>query len=152
MLGSEAVAGGVGIDVVDIGRLKAFVARRGEDVIDRLLSDVERIAVRGKRGVVWSAFAGRVAAKEATKKLLGSRGEMARWSQIEVCHGLHGEPYIRLTGETLMAAHRQGINGLLLSISHEKDIAIAIVVGTSTWQPWETTWIPTTLSSRSCVS
>lgn len=146
------MVGGVGVDIVDIRRLKAFVARRGEDVVDRLLSEVERIAVRGQRGIVWSAFAGRVAAKEATKKLLGSRGEMARWSQIEVCHGLHGQPYIRLTGETLTAAHRQGFNGLLVSISHEKDTAIAVVVGTSAWQPWETTWIPATLSSRSSVS
>lgn len=152
MLGGEAMAGGVGIDIVDIERLRAFVARRGEAAVDRLLTDIERVAVRGRRGINWSTFAGRVAAKEAVKKLLGSRGETARWSQIEVCHGLHGEPYLRLAGETLLAARRQGINGLLLSISHDKDKAIAVVVGTSTWQPWETQWTPATYSSKSSVS
>jgi holo-[acyl-carrier protein] synthase len=146
------MAGGIGVDIVNIGRLRAFVDRRGDAAIDRLLTDIERIAVRGKRGVNWSAFAGRIAAKEATKKLLGSRGELARWSQIEVCHGLYGEPYLRLSGETLHAARRQGFNGLLVSISHEKDTAIAVVVGTSAWLPWETPWTSVTYSSRSSAS
>jgi holo-[acyl-carrier protein] synthase len=140
MLGGEALVGDVGVDIVDVGRLRDFVTRQGEDVIDRLLTDVERVAVRGAPGINWSTFAGRIAAKEATKKLLGRRGETARWSEIEIYHGLHGEPYIRLSGATLAAARRHGINGVLISISHEKQTAIAVAIATAVWQPWETPW------------
>ena len=142
MFGGPEMAGGIGVDIVDIERLREFVARRGEDVIDRLLTDLERVAVHGARGINWSAFAGRWAVKEATKKLLGRHGEIARWSQIEVYHGLHGEPYVRLSGDTLRAARRHGINGMLTTISHEKHTAIAVVVATAAWQPWETPWTP----------
>lgn len=152
MLGDQAVVAGAGTDIVDIDRLRAFVARRGEAAVDRLLTEFERGTVRGRRGIRWGTFAGHVAAKEATKKVLGSRGETARWSEIEVYHGLHGEPYLRLTGETLLAARRHRIHGLILSISHEKNLAIAVVVATTAAQPWETEWTHAMYSSRSSAS
>jgi phosphopantetheine--protein transferase-like protein len=135
---------GIGVDIVEIDRLRAFVGRQGEDAVDRLLTDVERCGLRGARGINWATLAGRIAGKEATKKLLGHHGEVARWTEIEILHGLHGEPYVRLSGQTLTAARRRGINGLLITISHEKHTAIAVVVGTAAWQPWETQWIPVT--------
>jgi holo-[acyl-carrier protein] synthase len=106
-----------------------MVGRCGPVVLDRLLTSRELADARGARGLVWTRLAGRIAAKEATKKVLGSRGQTARWTEVEVRLGSHGEPYVQLHGRTRLAAERCGLTGMLLSISHEKDVAIAVVLG-----------------------
>ncbi len=127
--GAVALAVAIGVDIVDVERLRAMVGRRGEVVLRRLLTDDELAAVTGTRGLVWTSVAGRVAAKEATKKLLGSRGELARWTEVEVRTGAHGEPHLWLSGQTRLAAARCGFTRLQLSLAYEKTTAIAVVLG-----------------------
>jgi holo-[acyl-carrier protein] synthase len=109
--------------------LREMVERSGTATLDRLLTQRELADARGARGLMWTRVAGRIAAKEATKKVFGSRGQTARWTEVEVCTGEHGEPYVELHGRTREAAERCGLRQMLLSISHEKDLAVAVVLG-----------------------
>jgi holo-[acyl-carrier protein] synthase len=120
---------GLGVDIVSVHRIRDMVGRCGPDVLDRLLTPGELADSRGARGLIWTRLAGRIAAKEATKKVLGSRGQTARWTEVEVRLGGHGEPYVKLHGRTRLAAERCGFTRFLLSISHEKAMAIAVVLG-----------------------
>lgn len=132
MPGAETMAHpavGLGVDLVAVDRLRSLVQRRGEAVLDRLLTSNELDLVRGARGLIWTSVAGRFAAKEATKKLLGSCGELARWTEVEILPGRNGEPRISLHGSTRQAARRCGVTSLAVSISHEKTHAIAVVLG-----------------------
>lgn len=121
--------GGLGVDIVSIHRLRQTVERSGTVVLDRLLTPRELADSRGARGLIWTRVAGRIAAKEATKKVFGSRGQTARWTEVEVRTGEHGEPYVELHGRTREAAERCGFGQMLLSISHERDLAVAVVLG-----------------------
>jgi holo-[acyl-carrier protein] synthase len=120
----------VGVDIVETDRLRRLVQRWGEGVLDRLFTPAERTALRGMRGLRWDALAGRFAAKEATRKVFGSRGEMPRWTDVEVLTGEYGEPTLRLLGDAVQAARRCGFHALQLSIAHEKRSAVAVVVAT----------------------
>jgi holo-[acyl-carrier protein] synthase len=119
---------GLGVDIVDIQRLQAVYDRWQECFLVRLFTDQELIICRKASGYRWRSLAGRFSAKEAVKKILASRGEIANWTEIEVLNGPYGEPYINLHGRARSAVERLGYSHLVLSISHEASLAIATVM------------------------
>lgn len=129
-LDPRPVAQAIGVDLVDIQRLQEVSGRWGERLLARLFTDQERAICRGASGYRWKSLAGRFAAKEAVKKVLAAHGESVGWVEIEVVNGVHGEPLITLYGRAQSAAQRLGYTDLLLSISHDADLAMAIVVVT----------------------
>lgn len=120
----------IGIDLVDVGRLRALEQRRGECILARLFTEQERSICRKASGdgYRWQSLAGRFGAKEATKKVLAMHGFTFHWQEVEVVNGVYGEPLLRLYGQAHAACVRQGYHRLLLSISHDAGLAIAIVV------------------------
>jgi holo-[acyl-carrier protein] synthase len=110
---------GVGVDVVDIPRLTAMIARTPA-LLDRLLTP-------GERGLSAASRAARVAAKEAVGKALGSPGDFS-WQDVTVERASGSRPHLRLRGATLRAAEAQDVAHLHLSLSHDGAIATAIVV------------------------
>lgn len=118
----------IGVDIVDVARLHRLVDRWGERALARLFTPAERSRLRGARGLRWDSLAGRFAAKEATRKAFGTRGEMPRWTDLQVDVGAHGEPTLTLLGDATAVAHRCGFRRLHLSIAHEKGSAVAVVV------------------------
>jgi len=76
-------------------------------------------------------FAARFAAKEATLKALqmglGVPPVMHRLRDVEVCRAL-GPPRLRLHNRMAEKAHRLGIRGASLSLSHDCGLAIAYVL------------------------
>ena len=74
-------------------------------------------------------MASRFAAKEATIKVLRPVGRYFDPRLIEVTRGENGATDIRLHGEALSLAERQQIESLSVSMSHEGQMAAAIVVG-----------------------
>jgi len=110
---------GVGIDVVDISRLAAM--------IDRTPALLERLFTPGERGLSDASRAARVAAKEAVGKALGAPGDFS-WQDVTVQKTPTRRPYLRLRGATLRAAEQARVRHLHLSLSHDGDIATAIVV------------------------
>lgn len=118
----------IGVDIVDVRRLQMLYARWHECLLARLFTEQEQRLCRQVTDYRWCSLAGRFSAKEAVKKILASRGEVAGWTEIEVLNGPYGEPYINLYGRAQAALGRSGYSGLVLSISHDASLAIATVL------------------------
>lgn len=110
---------GVGIDVVDVPRLDEAFSRTPA-LLTRLLTPSERDLPPASR-------AARVAAKEAVGKALGSPGDFS-WQDVTVHRTSTRRPYLVLEGATLHAAKQLGVGHLHLSLSHDGEVATAIVV------------------------
>jgi holo-[acyl-carrier protein] synthase len=117
----------IGIDMVEIARLEAVFARRGERFRDRVFTASE-IAYCESRAAKMESYAARFAAKEAAMKALGtghSRGVL--WKDIEVVrHG--GPPKLLLHGGAGSRAEAMGASSSLLTITHSEALAMAQVL------------------------
>jgi len=103
----------VGIDIVDVSRMEGIVKRFGDRFLDRVFTAKEIDYVR-KRVRAQESLAGRFAAKEAFIK---AYGQTASLKEIEVLQE-RGRPYIVFRGKKYSE----------VSISHERDYAVAVVV------------------------
>jgi holo-[acyl-carrier protein] synthase len=126
--GSALALPGIGVDIVNVQRLKTLYEHWREKLLIRLFTEQEQIICRKTQGYRWYSLAGRFSAKEAVKKILASRGEEANWTDIEIVNGLYGEPYINLSDQARLALTRAGYSRLALSISHDANLAIATVM------------------------
>jgi holo-[acyl-carrier protein] synthase len=102
----------IGIDIVDISRIKAMIEKYGTRFVDRVFTESEIGYAREKRRME-ETLAGRFAAKEAFMK---ASGMWLPWRDIEVQRE-EGRPFISFRGKRY--------NGL--SISHERAYAVAVV-------------------------
>lgn len=119
---------GLGVDLVELSRIRAVWQRHGERFLERVLTADERAYCLRKRDPVPS-LAARFAAKEATAKALGTglaRG--VRFRDIEVVRAATGEPGLRLHGAAREIAGRRGAGRNLLTLTHGRDAAVAVVV------------------------
>ncbi len=119
---------GVGTDLIEIDRIEASIRGFGARFLNRVFTADEIAYCQRKRHAAES-FAARFAAKEAAAKALGtgiSRG--ISWKEIEV-RRLPGErPTLHLTGRAADRAEAMGVRHLQLSLSHSKDLSIAVVI------------------------
>lgn len=127
--GSDAGALSVGVDLLEIDRLRRAVERYGERFLTRIYTP-EEIARYGHR---LPELAVRLAAKEAVSKALGvglahlsSHG--IGWQEVEVLSDPQGKPVVRLAGRALALAEEQGLHHWAISLSHERGYALALVV------------------------
>ena len=74
-------------------------------------------------------MAGRYAAKEATSKVLGTGLKEVYFKEIEILREASGAPKIVLHKRAKLKAKEKGLSYFEVSISHERDFAIAFVVG-----------------------
>lgn len=119
---------GIGTDLAKIERFAAILQRRGVAITRRLLTPNEQIAMQ--QAASPAAFlAKRFAAKEALLKALGTglRNGLS-WQHIEVSNDEWGKPSIELNGEAYKLAATKGVKSIHLSITDEKDMALAFVV------------------------
>jgi phosphopantetheinyl transferase len=77
-------------------------------------------------------MAGRWAAKEAVSKVLGLGVRGIGWQEIEVERLPTGQPSVRLHDRAAARASQLGIQHVALSISHEREYAIAIAYAVRT--------------------
>ena len=110
---------GVGIDVCDLGRFAASLART-PGLLDRLFTPAE--AERPP-----ASLAARFAAKEALAKALGAPGGLA-WHDAEVFSESSGQPRFELRGTVRARADALGVRHVHLSLSHDAGHASAMVV------------------------
>jgi holo-[acyl-carrier protein] synthase len=118
----------VGVDLTNIGEVAASIDRFGDRYLTRLFTEHELETCRGHRDAVAAGLAARFAAKEATIKVLQPTGVRPEWRSVEVHRAPHGACEIRLTGRAATLAQDAGITGLAVSLSHEDDLAAAVVV------------------------
>lgn len=128
-MADAAVVVGVGIDLVEVGRMRTALERT-PSIVDRVftageVADAERGGDRAER------YAARFAAKEAVLKALGSGLGSVPLRTIEVRRAESGAPSVRLLDEASALARRRGVGGLLVSLTHTATTAGAVVVATS---------------------
>jgi holo-[acyl-carrier protein] synthase len=75
----------------------------------------------------------RIAAKEAAFKALAHDHEGLRiwWTELEVVRDADGRPVLQLHGRAAAAAQRMGVRGSMVSLTHERSMAAAVVVLTA---------------------
>ncbi|MGD9789211.1 MAG: holo-ACP synthase [Phycisphaerales bacterium] len=118
---------GHGVDMVDVRRVAALMAR-DDDLLDGWFTVSERDEI-GRRGGYAETVGGRMAAKEACAKALGTGFDAdVSWQDIEVRSDGTVPPTLVLTGGARRAAERLGVSRFLLSISHTPTLAIASVI------------------------
>lgn len=119
---------GIGTDIVSIARIAGAIERHGERFAQRILAESERQAfaeaVRPEH-----FLAKRFAAKEAAAKAFGTgfSGGLCM-SDIAVTHDTRGRPLLSFSGRAESLCIELGIGEHFLSISDEKDNAIAFVI------------------------
>lgn len=120
---------GLGVDIVEIERMRHMLDTSGDRLIKRIFTDDEaRYALAHVEPALH--FAARAAAKEATYKAL-SGNQLARsvgWRDIEVCLRADGAPYLVLHGRAQERAGELKVGRTLVSLTHSKAAAVAVVV------------------------
>jgi holo-[acyl-carrier protein] synthase len=120
---------GVGIDLVDLARVRALLANKGEQAMTRFFSEKEREYLASRPDATGHAAA-RIAAKEAVYKALqslaGARG--IGWREIEVSRDPGGKPAILLHGTAARISEEQGGLRVQISLTHSATSAGAIAV------------------------
>src|SRR3954452_878317 len=114
----------VGVDLIEIDRVRKALERHGDGFRDRCFTAEERAYCDGKPNPA-QHYAGRFAAKEAVGKALGI-GVHFTWKEIEI-RG-RPKPAVHLSGRTLAQAERLGVGQIELSMTHSKELAAAICV------------------------
>jgi holo-[acyl-carrier protein] synthase len=126
---------GIGIDIVDIPRMKKAFGRSCARSLQRVYTDAE-IAYCSGRALSIQHFAARFAAKEAMVKALGtgwSKG--VGWQDGEISNDTNGAPRVSLTGKAAEIFRRKGGGEVFISISHTEQVAIAQVVWVQSDRP-----------------
>jgi holo-[acyl-carrier protein] synthase len=120
---------GIGVDLVDIARVEALVARHGERAVAKLFSDGEAAYARA-RAQPGRHLASRFAAKEAAFKALalGDGARRISWLDIEVVNERDGRPTLRLHRAAAECARGLGVSGCWITITHGEAVAAATVV------------------------
>jgi len=114
----------VGVDLIEVERIRLAMERYGERFYARFFTAVER----EQCGNNAARLAARFAAKEATAKALGTGIGAVCWVDIEVWSDGVGQPHLRLYGEAARLAAANGLCSWQLSLSHTREHAIAFVV------------------------
>uniref|UniRef100_E2EKM0 Holo-[acyl-carrier-protein] synthase n=1 Tax=Streptomyces sp. SANK 61196 TaxID=764784 RepID=E2EKM0_9ACTN len=119
---------GIGIDVAGIDRFGRALDRN-PGLARRLFTEAELTLPSGAaRGT--ASLAARFAAKEAVAKALGAPGGL-RWHDAEIRTVAGGRPTLRVRGTVAAAAARCGIGSWHVSLTHDADVASAVVVASS---------------------
>ncbi|MDH4156220.1 MAG: holo-ACP synthase [candidate division Zixibacteria bacterium] len=115
----------VGIDIIEVARIKKDVERYGRRFVGRILGPHE-LPVFDRRYDKAVFLAGRFAAKEAVVKALGGYlTEKPPLTAIQVINDPTGRPELKLPVD--IESKLGGVR-CLISITHEKDYAVAIAV------------------------
>ena len=113
-----------GVDLVEIGRIEAAIARNGQRFLDRIYTPQEQASCNGNS----QRLAARFAIKEAVAKALGTGIGDLSWTEIEVRNNERGAPHLILHGNAQRIANKQGVSSWSISLSHEKEYAIGFVI------------------------
>ncbi len=126
MIGAGRLVVSVGIDAVEVDRIRRAVASDG--FVARVFTPSEITYCRQKRDPA-ERFAARFAAKEAALKALGVGLGAVPFGDLEVEVAQSGAPRLIVGGRGRELAAELGIGGWLISLTHTDQTATAFVVG-----------------------
>jgi holo-[acyl-carrier protein] synthase len=115
----------IGIDLVNIPRMRDIIARWDERFLRRVFTDAEIAYCRARRDPV-PHFAARFAAKEAAMKALGTGLSLGvRWRDLEVRRERGQAPRLLMHGRSREIGLSRGGRAMLLALTHDGDYALA---------------------------
>lgn len=118
---------GVGIDMIEVERVASGINKES-GFREMIFSEAEIAYCESKKNK-FEHYAARFAAKEAFFKALGTGWvENTLFNEVEVINNADGKPEIRLLGSTLSTVDARGITKILVSLSHIKETASAVVI------------------------
>jgi holo-[acyl-carrier protein] synthase len=116
---------GIGVDLVQIPRMREVITRWDERFLRRVFTDAEIAYCRARRDPV-PHFAARFAAKEAAMKALGTGLRLGvRWRELEVRRERGQAPRLLLHGRSREIGLARGGRAMLLALTHDGDYALA---------------------------
>jgi len=119
---------GTGIDIAEVPRIEASIARFGNRFVHRIFTKAEIEYCESKANRI-ERYAARFAAKEAGMKAIGTGwNHGVAWRDVEVCRQPGGRPTIAFHGKAADVAAKLGAVHVALSLSHTKEYAIAQVI------------------------
>jgi phosphopantetheine--protein transferase-like protein len=113
-----------GIDTIEISRLDDIRPAIRVRFIQRVFTPLEVEQARDRTEMLSGLFA----AKEAVSKALGTGIGKVHWRDIEIVHLPTGQPTVHLHGHAADVANSLGLSEWSVSISHDRDKAVAMAV------------------------
>jgi holo-[acyl-carrier protein] synthase len=117
----------VGVDVASVSAVARSITQFGDRYLRRLFTPSELDHCAGIVGPIVESLAARFAAKEACIKVLRPGGRQVNWRAMEIRSRPDDSCTIVLTGDAASLAMQAGISGLSVALSHEGDVAVAVV-------------------------
>lgn len=115
---------GCGVDLIEIYRIAQ--ALKKERFKSKIYTEHEQTILTRKAAQSWAA---RFAGKEAVMKAIGTGWQQGvSFQQIEISRDQLGKPVVRLFGKAQEIASNQGISEIHISLSHNRDTAIAYAI------------------------
>lgn len=119
---------GVGIDLIEVARIRASFEKFGERFLQRILRP-EEIGYCLLHKNPSPHLAARFAAKEAISKAFGTGlGAELGWQDMEIVRKESGEPIVRLHGKGLKLLEARGAAKVHISLSHTEQHATAVAI------------------------
>jgi holo-[acyl-carrier protein] synthase len=119
---------GIGIDIIEVERIKKSFEKFGERFLNRILHPNEISYCLSHREPA-PFLAARFAAKEAISKAFGTGiGAQCGWQDMEVGRKSSGEPFVILHGGGQKLLAERGGRVVLLSLSHTQTYATAVAI------------------------
>src|SRR5437763_10816396 len=121
----------VGIDIIEVDRVRKVYEHHGERFLRRVFTEREILQCRGKI----NRFAARFAAKEAISKALGTGIHGIAWREMEIVQLRSGRPTVRLHGNAKKRAELLGLSAFDVSMADLAQFSIAIAVAVQVARP-----------------
>lgn len=117
---------GLGLDVIEIERVRGVRERQGDRFLERVFTEEERTYCLGMKHPD-KHLAARFAAKEAIAKAFTTGiGAELGWTSMSVYHGERHEPRVRLDAKGEAMLKKFGGTHVILSLSHSDTVASAV--------------------------
>lgn len=121
---------GIGTDIIEVARMEESFTRMGDAFPRRLLTESEFAEFQKRSDINKPAYlAKRFAAKEAAVKALGTGfADGITWKHVNIHNNEKGAPVMTFTHRALEHANTLGVTRVHLTISDEKQHAVAFVI------------------------
>ena len=116
---------GIGVDIVSIGRIAKSLEK--ESFLTKVYGEREIALFASESRIKTNSLAANFAAKEAFSKALGTGVRGFELTDVEILRDSLGAPYFEFSGKAKEIVEDKKLD-CKVSLSHEKDKAVAFVV------------------------
>ena len=117
---------GIGTDIAEVKRFERWI--KNPEMLERFFNEKEQSTATSEAARC-QHYAVRFAAKEAFSKALGTGISGFNLKEVYITNNSEGKPLLNIEGKALaLMNERLGESNALVSLSHEKEYAIAFVV------------------------